>query len=217
MQLPDPVYLKGVAVGILMAAAWPAGTVWVVRSSLRGKAAGLAAVLGLALAQGLWTVPAFALAGALPWERWPWAEGVARGLASVLLLGLALGVQRSRRLQALLDEAPPQGASFGATLGHTWLIASTAPWRVSAHAAMALALGLSYGFPSYLQLAGSGAVVILSGAAWHLLFAGLAWFFGREVPAGVCVYSLNKLRPLAFMILAGLGLIALLPLILKTV
>lgn len=193
-----------------MATTMPA-SVWTVRSTYSfGIRSGLAAALGLAAANFLWSGAAAALLFYRADINYL-IDPPLRIIAVILMVHMAWEVKRSRSLESLHLHSNRPKHMFRST----WLKAITMPWRFPLWLSIIMATGIHLRAPG-LGAAFAFALAAFCGSlAWHVYFALLTQLFGRRVPESVSLKSLNKLRFLSFTVLLGLAILILAPLPLR--
>ena len=200
--------LGGIWMSLLYSAAVMPASVWVIQLTVsRGWICGLACSLGLALGQLPWCLGAALVLFEFP-GLWQAADLWLRGLASAFLIWMAYRSARAPAVRGLHLEAP---GSIGGLMKSSFWRSLVMPWRFPLWAGLILSIGVHLRGPGWelAPLFGFGAV--LGQMGWFAHFVLVAGLFGRRVPEDISLRSLNKLRLLATVVLAGLVLIILAP------
>ncbi|MEX0331538.1 MAG: hypothetical protein AB3N64_08965 [Puniceicoccaceae bacterium] len=198
----------GIWMSLLYSATVMPASVWAIQLTVsRGWLCGLACSLGLALGQLPWCVAAalilFEFSG-----LWQTVDLGLRALAAGFLLWMALRSARAPAVRALRVE----------TESGTWALVKSSfwrslvmPWRLPLWAGLIVSVSVHLTGPGWelAPLFGFGALVGQLG--WFAHFVLIAGLFGRRVPEDISLRSINKLRLLATVVLAGLALIILAP------
>lgn len=208
MEMNELAVLGGIWMSLLYSAAVMPASVWVIQLTVsRGWFCGLACALGLALGQVPWCLAAALLLFEFP-GLWQAADLWLRALASAFLLWMAIRSARAPAVRGLYLE----------TSGSTWALMKSSfwrslvmPWRLPLWVGLIVSIGVHLRGPGWelVPLFGLGAV--LGQMGWFAHFVLVAGLFGRRVPEPISLRSLNKLRLLATVVLAGLVLIILAP------
>lgn len=198
--------LAGAVLGCVMAVPLVGATVWVVQVTIgRGFRSGVGAAIALAGAQ--WVPAGGGAFVVLGLARVPdVVHPFARFAAAAMLLLLARSVLMGPGVDQLRYDGPWLTART--IMQETWRRAWRLRWRMAAYAAQFTAVSLHWrphGFVTAPLLAFG---VVAGAFAWWIFFVILAWLFGTRVSEPVCLRSLNKLRFLGSLTLAGLALIS---------
>ncbi len=204
--------LIGVILGVIYSATMIAGVVWCVQITIRrGLRAGAGAGLGISAAQTVWAALAAGTVCRLfsrYADRLDWFYRLA---AAGMLLYLASGVLRARKIRTLHYGGPLRGfAPVGKT---SFGIALAMPMRFAGYLALFVAVNFHLRQHPLTGLLWFSAGIGLGSFLWWFNFSLLAWLFGNQVPEDVSLHSLNKLRVLAAVVLGALFLICLAPMV----
>lgn len=197
----------GLVLGLVFAASMVSGPVWIAQLGYSGRyRSAMAAAVGISLAQGVWAFIAGAVLFSLGQALY-WRIEIGFRLGAVLLLGyLTVHVVRARRVEQARIEVRDDRVFW-----NTLRRATRMPMRFGAFMALFVAVNLP------MRISGVENAVLLSlgilggNLLWGAFFASVS-ALGRNVPEEVCVRSLNKLKTLAVTVLAGLAVIAAVPL-----
>ena len=209
MELFPLALIGGIWLSLLYSATVMPATVWVIQLTVsRGWLAGLASGMGLAMGQLPWCLVASLLLFQKP-RFWQFVDPGLRLLALLFLGWMAVRSLRARPVQALwLEVSEGRLALFRRSLWRSLMM----PWRFPLWIAVILSVGIHLRGPGWPAALFFTLGAFLGQLAWHLHFMVVAGLFGRRVPEDICLHSMNKLRFLGTIVLAGLGLIIIAPL-----
>ncbi len=182
----------GFVLGFVFSVTMVSGAVWCVQMTIsRGWLTGMAAGLGISLAQVIWSV----LAALIVW----WLARYSSGfdwlfrLGAAFVLGyMSLTIYQSPRFKTIQYDGPLTGAFR--VLWTTFGLALAMPMRLIGYSSLLIAVSLHLRErpTEYAVLLALG--VGLGSMAWWLYFTVLAALFGKRVPEEISVHSMNKLR-----------------------
>lgn len=202
--------IGGIWLSLLYSASVPPASVHVIRVTVeRGAGKALLSALGMCIGQLPHATVAALLAFSFPGLSRP-ADPALRMVAAVFLVWMAWRTLKAEPLQRLAFREKSAGmGGFGDSFRRSLFM----PHRLPFWICLLLSTGV------HLRGPGPGAVppfvlgAVLGQFAWHLHFIVVAALFGRRVPEPVSLRSLNKLRPLAGIVIGGLAFLLLAPLL----
>jgi len=201
----------GILLGIVYAATMVASVVWCVKITLaRGIKAGLAACLGISVAQVFWSGAA---ASAIFWLAWQSLnlDSLMRVLAGCTFIYMGKSVYQASRLTRLRYEG--ELTEFYTVLKSTFNVALTMRLRLPGYLALIVSVSLHLRQYPVINAALLAVGVGMGTMLWLLFFTVLAGLFGKRVPEPITLHSMNKLRTLAVAVFAGLFLIVTAPMV----
>jgi threonine/homoserine/homoserine lactone efflux protein len=209
MSLNELAIIGGIWLSLIYAATVTPASVWVIQLTVsRSWWSGLMAALGMAMGQVPWSLAAGIVLFQFA-EIWQRADLALRILSASLFIFLSIRSMRAKPISGLRLEV--QGSGFGIFRMSFWR-SLVMPWRFP------LWLGLIISMSVHLRGPGGELALPFSlGAvagqlAWYVHFILIAALFGNKVPDNISLHSMNKLRLLATLVLAGTGLLTLAPL-----
>lgn len=198
----------GIWLSLLYSAAVMPGSVWVIQLTVnRGWISGLLAGLGLSLGQVPWCLAASLLLFQFA-EFWQYMDLCLRGAAVVFLVWMSIHSAKSSRVESLkLEIQGSKWALFKVSLWRSFVM----PWRLPLWAGLIVSVSIHLRGPGWEAAGLFTAGSIIGQLSWFAHFVLISGLFGHRVPEDISLRSLNKLRLLATIVLAGLALIILAP------
>jgi hypothetical protein len=139
---------------------------------------------------------------------WQEADLWLRGAAAATLVWMSIRNTRSPRIQGLILEV--EGSTWALLKASFWR-SLVMPWRFPLWMGIIVSISIHLRGPGW-ELAPLFTLGAVTGQlGWFAHFVLLAGLFGQRVPEDISLRSMNKLRLLATIVLAGLALIILAP------
>ncbi|MEX0327018.1 MAG: hypothetical protein AB3N33_13105 [Puniceicoccaceae bacterium] len=200
--------LGGIWMSLLYSATVVPASVWVIQLTVsRGWLCGLACSLGLTLGQLPWAITAAAVLFQFP-GLWQTLDLGLRALAAGFFIWMAL---RSARAPAVRGLHVETDAGTWALIKSSFWRSLVMPWRLPLWAGLIISISVHLTGPGWGLAPQFGLGALAGQMGWFAHFVLIAGLFGRRVPEDISLRSINKLRLLATVVLAGLALIILAP------
>ncbi|MEX0324096.1 MAG: hypothetical protein AB3N63_18200 [Puniceicoccaceae bacterium] len=209
MSLNELAIIGGIWLSLLYAATVTPASVWVIQLTVsRSWWNGFMAALGMVLGQFPWSCAAGILLFQFD-QFWQDADMVLRILTATLFIYLSIRSQRAKQISGLRLEV--EGSSF-AILRMSFVRSLLMPWRLPIWMGLIVTMSIHLRGPGGLLALPFSLGAVAGQMAWYVHFILIASLFGNKVPDKITLHSMNKLRLLATLVLAGAGLMILLPL-----
>jgi len=208
------IFLKGVAMGIILAVTVPPATIWLVQTGFR-RSWGYAMMAGLGVASG----NAFVAGGVgymvlLVIPFWPYIGLPARGLSLLILAYMGWKSFWAPKAESVVlpgGTALPRGG--WEVFQQTFTILVLMPMRVPLTFAYMMATAIFWRFGGALNLFPLMLGCLVGGLFWTSFICLLGWISQGRVDEPIILKSLNKLNRFAAYVFGVLFLITLYPLL----